>query len=161
MNTSIFYTGNSFIVLRLSLTKDSAFISDYSANNNSTQSSFIVYTQGSINYSNADGSFKLTRTVGDTTDTTVAFDIPSYLAMETDDDTAEFFCISKYNHVPVIRASYQLEANQQHQGNTDIVFLATGAVNIAGVETTAPAVLENTLGTNIIATEPTWIIELS
>jgi hypothetical protein len=161
MNTSIFHKANSMIILRFTLTRNDAIISNYSANNNTTQSSYIVYTKGSIQYSNIDGSFTLTRTVGDTTDTSEAYSIPVHLAMETNDAEAEFFCISKFNQMPVTRTSYQLDTNQEHLSTTDTIFLANGTVTVNSSEFTAPAVIETSAGTNILATQSSWIIELS
>jgi hypothetical protein len=161
MNTSIFYKANSILILRFTLTRNDAIIGNYSADNNTAQSSYIVYTKGSINYSNADGSFTLTRTVGDTTDTSEAYSIPTHLAMETNDAEAEFFCINKSNRIPVTRTSYQLDTNQEHLSTSDTIFLANGTVTINSTEFTAPAVIETSAGSNILATQAAWIIELS
>ena len=147
--------------MRHLLTKDTAFISMFSADNNTTQSSFVVYTRGTIKYYNADNSFTLIRTAGDTTDTSAAYDIPTHVAAETDDVEAEFFCITKLNSISITRTSYQLNPYQEHLSSTDIIFLANGTVTVNSTEFAAPAVIETLTGTNILANQAAWIIELS
>lgn len=161
MNTSIFYRGNKFIVLKHTLTKDTAFICNYSAINNTVQSSYIVYTRGTINCSNVDGSFNFSRTSGDTTDTSEAVDIPHHLAFETPDDVAEFFCISKYNYDPVIRSAIKLNNNELHEANSTMVFLAAGTVVVDGNEIAAPNMIELSSTKTIRTKDSSWIIELS
>ncbi len=160
MRRIMFFQNDWLEAVRHTLIPNTAFIISLGVQSNLDQTSYLLYTAGTVTVENADKSFVLVRTAGDTTDTSIINAAPQYLTVETEDEVAEFFCVSKKSKEKVDRIEHRLNAGDAVTTTNNLVFVAMGNVIINGEDVAGPQFFDNASGATITAVSNAFVAEV-
>lgn len=130
---------------------------------NSQSDKYIVYTKGAVIMRDVNDNVIVTRTAGETTDSSV-FDVEAgTYFFETDGDLSEFYSTTKRDQSKVTRVEHRVAAEDELVFDKQtLVFLAIGsALNESGDEMTGPSCFYVTEGHAVNALTDCLIVELS
>lgn len=160
MQRVMFFQNDWIEAVKHTLLPNTAFIISLGVQSNQQQTSYMVYTAGTVIVENADKSFVLVRNAGDTTDSSVINDTSQYLTVETEDEVAEFFCVSKKSKEKVDRIEHRLNAGDVVTAANNLVFVAIGDVVINGKDVAGPQFFDNASGATITAVSNAFVAEV-